>query len=162
MGKSWPSIVQHQLYYFDYIDSDSPDYVVLVEVLGWAPLVVPVKVEDGGSIGPDVGGGENFRFDLVDVEVFHNRSCSYSFSLCGCAEGSLGPVFVDELVAEMMELIRSGDEFVASVSRGCIGDGAGGDSVYIDHYISKGVGGGCCRGAEYGKNQQKKKHKNDI
>ena len=155
MGKPWPSIVQYKLYYLYSVDSNSTDYVALVKVLGWAPFVAPVKVEDGGSIGGYVGWGENFRLDLADVEVLHHRSCGYSFGLDWGVEGSLGPVFVDKLIAEMMELIRSGDKFVAFVSSGCIGDGAWWDSVDVDGYIPKGVGGGCCRGAEYGKKQQK-------
>ena len=114
-----------------------------------------IKVEDGGSIGSRIGGNENFRFHLVDVEVSHPRTWSHIFGLHGCIEGSLGPAFVDKLVTDMVDLIRSGDEFVAFVGGGGVSDGSPGGIVDGDDHLSKGIGGGYCRGAENGKKKEK-------
>ena len=125
--------------------------VALVEVLGWAPFVVSIKVEYGGSIRSRVGRNENFRFDLLNIKIFHKRSWGHVYGLNGSVEGSLNPAFVDELVADVVDLIRSGDEFVALACRGSAGDGTPGDIVNLNDHLTEGIGGGCGRGAENGK-----------
>ena len=121
-----------------------------------------IKVEDGGSIGSCIGGNEHFRFHLVDIEISHPRTWSHIYGLHGCVEGSLSPAFVDKLVTNMVDLIRSGDKFVAFVGGGGVSDGSPGGIVDGDDYLSKGIGGGCCRDAENGKKKGKYKHENVI
>ena len=114
-----------------------------------------VKFEDGGSISSRIGGNEHLRFHLVDIEISHPRPWSHIHGLKGCVEGSLGPAFVDKLVTDMVDLIRSGDEFVAFVGGGGGSDGSPGGIVDGDDHLSKGIGGGCCRGAEDGQKNGK-------